>query len=137
MIGWFVDTSTWSHAVRRSRPSEHPSVRRLAHAVAQREEVATTGLVLQELLVGVRSPAQRLTVLDHVSSVELLMPGRSDHLVAADLATECQEAGVQLKAVDALIASLCIAHDRVLLTADRDFEHAARIIPLQVWRPAA
>jgi predicted nucleic acid-binding protein len=38
--------------------------------------------------------------------------------------------------VDALLAHLAIANDLALPTTDRDFESAARSVPLRLWRPA-
>ena len=37
-----------------------------------------------------------------------------------------------LDTIDALIAQLCIEHDLALLTADKDFTHAARFVPLRL-----
>lgn len=54
---------------------------------------------------------------------------------AAELRNKCRRAGVQVGTIDALIAQLCIRHDLVLLTTDRDFVLAAGHCTLQVWKP--
>ena len=48
-----VDTSVWSLALRRDAPADVPEVRALRDALAGGEIVATTGVILQELLQGV------------------------------------------------------------------------------------
>ena len=132
----FVDTSVWSLAFRRDSPSDAPEPGRLREALASREAVYTTGLVLQELLQGFRGPAARDAILERFASLPIIVPGREDHVAAADIRNFCRRHGVQLGTIDALLARLCLRHDLELLTADRDFLHAARHVPLRIWRPA-
>lgn len=47
----------------------------------------------------------------------------------------CRRASVQIGTIDALLAELCIRHKLVLLTAGKDFLHAAALCALRVWRP--
>ena len=68
--------------------------------------------------------------------MELIEPNRDDYVSAARRANTCRQSGIQLGSVDALLAQLAIANDLTLLTTDRDFENAARLIPLRLWRPA-
>ncbi|MBS1848228.1 MAG: PIN domain-containing protein, partial [Actinobacteria bacterium] len=69
-------------------------------------------------------------------AIPFVEPTRADYAGAADVSLVCRRAGVQLGAIDALIAQVCIANDLTLLTADRDFAHAARHVPIDVWNPA-
>jgi hypothetical protein len=48
------------------------------------------------------------------------------------LRNTCRRNGVQIGTIDAVIAQLCIEHDLSLLTADNDFIHAARFVPLRL-----
>ncbi|MGH2973472.1 MAG: hypothetical protein ACRDLL_01190 [Solirubrobacterales bacterium] len=48
----FVDTSVWSLALRRDRPSNEPAVERLHQVLDSGQAVISTGLVLEELLQG-------------------------------------------------------------------------------------
>lgn len=56
-------------------------------------------------------------------------------LAGGEIRNECRRHGVQLGTIDALIAALCLSRETTLLTTDRDFVHAARHIPLRLWRP--
>lgn len=129
----FVDTSVWSLALRRDSP-EHPAVDFLGDALRRAESICTTGLVLQEILQGFRGARERDAIIERLSSLPLLVPDREDHVAAADLRSTCRRHGVQVGTIDALLARLCLRHDLLLLTTDRDFEHMARHVPLRLWQ---
>lgn len=131
----FVDTSVWSLALRRDGTSNEPSVRRLREALDSGEGVFTTGLVLQELLQGFHGPAARQAILDRFASLPLLVPDRSDHVEAAASRNVCRRHGVQVGTIDALLAQLCVRHDLVMLSTDRDFTLMAPHVGLTVLEP--
>ncbi len=130
----FVDTSVWSLAFRRDVASTAPAVRVLRGALDGGETVVVTGLVLQELLQGFAGARARKDLIDRFAALPLLAPERQDHIDAADLRNRCRRAGLQIGAIDAVIAQLCIRHDLTLLTTDNDFVLAARHCPLRVWK---
>lgn len=128
-----VDTSVWSLALRRDTEGIEPEVRQLKDALLGADQVATTGLVLQELLQGFAGPRARELIIDRFAALPLLQPDRQDHVDAAALRNACRQAGVQVGTIDALIAQLCIRYEVTLLTTDRDFSLIARHCPLRVW----
>ncbi len=129
----FVDTSVWSLALRRDIPADEPEVERLRDALRSGEGVFTTGLVLQELLQGFAGPRDGGAIVSRFEPLPLLMPDRADHIAAAGLRNACRRGGVQAGTIDTLLAQLCIRHDLVMLTTDRDFEQMARHTPLRIW----
>lgn len=129
----FVDTSVWSLALRRDARPEGIQVRRLRTALSSGESVHTTGIVLQELLQGYRGPRNRAQIVHHFAALPVIVPTRSDHVDAAELRNECRRHGIQVGTIDALLAQLCIRHDLVMLTTDRDFRRIADWTPLQLW----
>ncbi len=131
-----VDTSVWSLAFRRDTDQQVPEVVALRSALDGGEPVVITGIILQKLLQGFSGPKARRELLEKFSALPMLMPDRSDHIDAAQLRNHCRRAGVQLGTVDALFAQLCIRHDLVLLTTDKDFISAAKHCDLVVWQPA-
>lgn len=131
----FVDTSVWSLALRRDTVPEGPEVRRLQDALSGGETVHTTGVVLQELLQGFRGPRASGQIVERFAALPMVVPTRSDHVDAAELHNECRSHGIQIGTIDALLAQLCLRHDLVMLSADRDFHHIAGWTPLQLWRP--
>lgn len=129
----FVDTSVWSLALRRNQATEGPEVNRLRDALGGGEAVYTTGVVLQELLQGIRSPSHRSRIVEHFASLPILVPTRNDHTEAADLYDECRRQGIQVGTIDALLARLCISRGLVMLSTDRDFLYIAECTSLQLW----
>jgi len=129
----FVDTSVWSLALRRDTPSDHPAVTRLRDALTRGEQVFTTGLVLQELLQGFRGPQAAESIIERFAALPFIAPTRAHHIEAASLRNACRRRGVQIGTIDTLLASLCIAHDLVMLSTDRDFARIAELTPLVLW----
>jgi hypothetical protein len=127
-----VDTSVWSLALRRDRPSDHPVVATLRSALEGGEAVLLTGIVLQELLQGIRGPKGREALLERFAALPLVTPDRQDHVEAAALHTACRRKGLQVGTIDALLAQLCLRHDLTLLTTDGDFSGIAKVAPLRV-----
>lgn len=132
-----VDTSVWSLALRRDAPSGEPEVRHLAQALLGAEVLVTTGLILQELLQGFSGPTAHARIVERFAALPLIHPDREDHASAAALRNTCRRAGLQIGTIDALIAQLCIRHDLLLLSTDKDFAHAARHCPLRLWPASA
>ena len=128
----FVDTSVWSLALRRNS-SEGPEVERLRDALIDGESICTTGLVLQELLQGIRGPKAPALVSERFAATDWVSPTRVDHIEAANIRNACRRRGVQVGTIDALLARLCISRNLTMLTTDRDFEHVAEMTPLKVW----
>jgi hypothetical protein len=134
-LSLLVDTSVWSLAFRRDAPADVPEVQYLARCLGGREEVFTTGLVLQELLQGFAGPRQRRLIIDRFFALPFVVPDREDHVEAAALRNRCRARGVQVGTIDALLAQLCIRHGLGLLTTDRDFERVAGLSPLRLALP--
>ena len=129
----FVDTSVWSLALRRDKPSQAPEVQALVRALGGSELVVTTGLVLQELLQGFNGAKAGAAIVERFGALALVQPERDDYIAAAEVRNRCRRGGVQIGTVDALIAQLCIRHDLTLLTVDLDFTHAAKHCKLKLW----
>lgn len=133
----FVDTSVWSLAFRRDAPSTAPEVEALRQALETGQEIATTGLVLQELLQGFSGPRAREQIVSNFSGLPLLSPDRDDHIRAADLRNRCRRAGIQIGTIDAILAQLCLHYGLVMLTTDKDFAAMAAREPLRLWKAKA
>ena len=130
-----VDTSVWSLALRRDALVAEPEVQVLKDALLGADVVVTTGLVLQELLQGFSGPKASVQIIERFTALPLLQPDREDHIAAAALRNTCRRVGVQVGTVDAILAQLCIRHDLVLLSTDKDFRLAAKHCPLRIWSP--
>ncbi len=126
-----VDTSVWSLALRRDAP-ESDAVASLKQCIDRGDLLFTTGIIVQELLQGLRGPKQRERLVNRLSSFPVIVPDLSDHIEAAALQRTCRQKGIQIQTVDAILAQLAIGHDLDFLTNDRDFDMIARHFPLRV-----
>lgn len=131
-----VDTSVWSLAFRRGAPHAELEVAALQAALERGQAIVSTGLILQELLQGFAGPRARADLIERFAALPFLSPDRQDHIEAATLRNLCRRKGVQMGTIDALLAQLCIRHDLLLLTTDRDFAHAAKHCALRIWTGA-
>jgi predicted nucleic acid-binding protein len=136
-VSLLVDTSVWSLAFRRDGDPSAPEVQALHHALAGADQVFTTGLVLQELLQGFAGPKSRAQLIDRFAALAFLQPDREDHIQAAELRNTCRRNGVQIGTIDAVLIQLCVRHDLVLLSADRDFRAAAQHVKFRLWSAVA
>jgi len=91
------------------------------------------GLVLQEVLSGIRNPRQ-FADLEHrlVNGFEIVHPTTDDHVAAAKLRNTCLANGLNVSGADCLIATLTIAGNHRLLAADTDFQALAKYSKLQL-----
>ena len=130
-----MDTSVWSLALRRDRPSDLPEVAALERALTDGDVVTTTGLVYQELLQGFRGPRDQRAIVARFAALPFLTPDRHDHYEAAQLRNRARRRGVQVGTIDAILAQLCIRYELRLLTTDADFSRIAEHEPLECWTP--
>lgn len=128
-----VDTSVWSLALRRDGAGDTREVMALRDALDGADSVVTTGLVLQELLQGFNGPKAREAIIERFGALPLIQPDRQDHIGAAEVRNLCRRHGVQVGTIDALLIQLCGRYELTLLSADKDFEHAAPHLPFRLW----
>jgi predicted nucleic acid-binding protein len=126
-----VDTSAWIEFQRATGSSVDE---RLTAAIAADEPLATTGVVLLELLAGARDERQASDLrrlLDRCRFLPLEEP--SDHEAAAALYRACRRQGTTVRRLpDCLIAVVAIRAGASLLHLDADFDVLARHAPLRI-----
>jgi predicted nucleic acid-binding protein len=105
----------------------------LIRALEAGDTLFTTGLVLQEILQGFVGAKSRDQIVERFSALPLIVPDRDDHIHAAELRNQCRRKGVQIGTIDALLAQLCLRHDLMMLTADKDFSRVAEHAALKIW----
>lgn len=129
-----VDTSAW---IEFQRATGSAADRWLTAAIAAEAPLATTGLVLLELLAGARDEQQARDLrrlLDRCRFLPLEEP--SDHEAAAALYRACRREGTTIRRLaDCLIAAVAIRARVALLHRDADFDALARHAPLRLVEP--
>jgi predicted nucleic acid-binding protein len=131
-----VDTSVWSLALRRSQAhaSSTPYVAALADLIRDGHALII-GPVRQELLSGVRTPAQAKTLRDRLRAFPDIILDTADYEQAAAFSNLCRSQGVQGSSVDFLISSVAARRHLPIFTTDRDFERYAPILGLRLHSP--
>jgi hypothetical protein len=124
-----ADTSAWVEFL---RATGSRCDLRLRKALRSEETVWLPAVVLQELLQGVRDPAQFARLDEQLTR----LPG-FDALAPRDLARDaamlyarCRWQGVTPRSPnDCVVAACALASDLPVLASDRDFEAMARVEP--------
>lgn len=122
----FVDTNVLSLLFRRNQVPDYarPLLHRLKWLVAT-DRVVIPGLVVQELLSGIRHQEQFDRIHGLLQSLPLIHTSPAQHVAAARIANLCASKGVATHVTDALLASLALEAHGWVLTEDPDFLHMA------------
>ncbi len=133
-----VDTSVLSLAFRRKAKTvpEPPLVRIFRGLVVADQPVAVPGIVLQELLSGVRSASEFTRLLGLMQGFPKVLATEESHASAAKIFNACRQAGITVSTVDCLIAATVIETRSRLLTGDEDFVLMAPHCGLHLYAPS-
>ncbi len=126
-----VDSSAWIEFL---RATGSPAHLRLRAALQQEAELASTDVVVMEILAGARDEADRDRLRRLLFGVEFLaVEGPADYERAAELYRLCRSRGeTPRNLADCLIAAVAIRNEAELLCEDSDFQVIARHAPLRV-----
>jgi predicted nucleic acid-binding protein len=130
-----LDTSVLSRAFRRATPG--PSEQRVRVALEAlmvgQAALGLPGIVLQEVLSGIRNPRQFADLERRLlDGFEIVHATTHDHIAAAKLRNACLTRGLNVSGTDCLIAHLAVAGGHRLLASDEDFQAIARHSKLQL-----
>ncbi|MBI3345233.1 MAG: PIN domain nuclease [Gammaproteobacteria bacterium] len=128
-----VDTSAWVDFFNGHASAEARTLQRL---IASDEVIAITGVILTEILSGLKTETQATKVGDLLSVFEYLDGlTQQDYLLAAKIYRTCRGRGTTLSStVDCLIAQLALSRNCWLLTKDKDFQLIKKFFPLKLWK---
>ena len=100
--------------------------------IADAEPFALTGIVVTEILQGLRRDVSRIE--HYLSQWEMLEPlGLSTYREAAAIFRRGRAKGFSLTTIDTLIAAIALDHRAALFTVDQDFSRVARITRLELY----
>jgi predicted nucleic acid-binding protein len=131
-LNTIADTSVWSLILRRGTPSEDPQAQKLLRLIAEGPGVVLLGVIVQEILQGIRNPKHFARIRQDLANFPLLALEREDYVAAAELGNRCLARGVVPSTVDVQIAAACLQHDCALLTCDADFSRLASCCALRL-----
>ena len=126
-----VDSSAWIELFRATGSETHL---RLKAALESRAVLATTDVVLMEILAGARDDDERDWLRRFLYDRRFLrVQGTADFESAAEIHRLCRRGGeTPRRLTDCLIAAIAIRKGAELLCLDSDFETIARHTPLRL-----
>jgi hypothetical protein len=128
-----LDSSVWID-IHRARQTD---ATRYVDARDEHEELATTGIIFQEVLQGFRNKAEYGYVRELLWSTLILEPRElATYELAAQLYLKARARGLTIrKPNDCLIAALALEHEALLVHNDRDFLALAQVEPALLVYP--
>ena len=124
-----VDSSVWIDFLGSSPSAAGTELRRM---IADAEPFALTGIVVTEVLQGLRRDVSRIE--HYLSQWDMLEPvGYNTYQEAAGIFRNARTKGVAVTTVGALIAAIALEHGATLFTLDQDFTRIARTVRLPLY----
>lgn len=131
-----LDTSVLSLAFRRRRrPPAATTGAELERMIEQDLPLAVPGIVVQELLSGLRETSEVARLQAAIQGFPVIAATVGDHLAAAKIANSCRAKGIATSTIDCLIAAQAIGSGAHLFTLDEDFVRIATACDLELWSP--
>lgn len=124
-----VDTSIWVDFFRNPSASGNATLEGL---IKGQNRVAICGIVLQEILQGIRDQQSFETTRQRLIFLPFLEDGREVHILAASLYRDLRRNGITVPSTDVLIAAIAIHHGFLLMSGDRHFLDIAAFSNLQL-----
>jgi predicted nucleic acid-binding protein len=122
-----VDSTLWIDFFRGSNESGRAALRQLIRA----HQAVLTGIVLAEVLQGVRSEQESISVRDQFFSIAYFETTKETWTEAGSLSAELRRKGLTIPLTDLIIAALAMEHDAEVFTTDPHFE---KIPGLKLYR---
>ena len=127
-----VDTTAWIDFFG-DRPEPH--VAALQELIENDEDICLCGVILAEVLQGIRSDSDYRKTKDYFDALIFLPMRQATYVRAADIYRSLRKKGITIrKPVDCMIASVAIEHDLLLLHNDRDFDQIAKHSKLKIMK---
>ena len=125
-----IDTTVWIDFFA-DRPAPH--VAALQELIENDEDLCLCGIVLAEVLQGIRSNSDFRKTKDYFEALIFLPMQQATFVSAADIYRSLRKKGITIrKPVDCMIASVAIEHDIPLLHNDRDFDQIEKHSRLKI-----
>lgn len=125
-----VDTSVWIDFF---RASDLPHVQRLEKFIDLGENIALCGVILTEILQGIRDESTYHRTRSYLEFLRFLPMTQEVFIEAAQIYRSLRAKGITVrKPLDCMIAATALVHQAQLLHNDRDFMAIAQHYPLQV-----
>ena len=114
-----VDTTVWIDFF---SARSYPHVKALENLILNREDICLCGIILTEILQGIRKDSEFNRTRDLLANLIFLSMPYSIFLRSAEIYRNLRRKGITIrKPMDCIIASVALEHDIPLLHNDKDF----------------
>ncbi len=125
-----IDTTVWIDFFKNKNT---PQVSVLDLLLSENEDVCTCGIVLAEVLQGVRDDRTYRKIKSDFDNLVYLPMNQSTFIKSADIYRNLRKKGITIrKSLDCMIAAVAITHHVQLLHNDRDFDPIEKHYSLNV-----
>ena len=115
-----IDTSVWIDFLAGRNTSQAKAVESL---VESREDICICGVVLTEVLQGIRDDKEYEVTKAVLSDLVFLPMTPETFYMAAHMYRTCRSKGIAIRnSTDCMIAATCLQHEAALLHNDKDFD---------------
>ncbi|MDD2501765.1 MAG: PIN domain nuclease [Geobacter sp.] len=125
-----VDTSIWIDFF---QAPDSPTAEALATLITGHNQVVLCGVVLQEVLQGIRGQRNFELVHERLTKFPFVDADKETWLQAANLYRNLRTKGITIPTTDATIAALTMQHNLLLFSRDRHFEAIAADTALRLY----
>jgi len=115
--GVLADTSVWIEFFKPESP-----IGKKLEALIVKNSVRICGIILFELLRGVKSEAEKTKILEALSTIEYLEMTKSLWQKAGEISASIKKKGLNLPLSDIFIAAIAIEYELHIFTLDKHFE---------------
>ena len=128
-----VDTTVWVDFFS-GRPCPHVDI--LEQLLKSGEDICVCGIILAEVLQGIRSDSNHAKTKNFFESLIFLPMTRATFLLSSQIYRTLRKKGFTIRTpLDCMIASVAIEHRVSLLHNDRDFNLIAKHTSLEIVKP--
>jgi predicted nucleic acid-binding protein len=126
-----VDTSVWIDFLRGEYSPERTKLHQL---LENGEDLSITGIILTEILQGIRETAALQETRQYLIEFPVVEPrGTDTYIRAAEIYQVCRKRGKTIRStIDCLIASICLENNFQILHKDADYSSIRDCTGLQV-----
>lgn len=126
---FIVDTTVWIDFFK-NRDTDQ--IIPLLSAIQNQDDICICGVILTEILQGIRNPNEYTEVKDALKSLVMLPIYESTFVFAADIYRKLRKHGITVrKTIDCIIAAVALENKIPLLHNDKDFELIAKHFELK------
>jgi predicted nucleic acid-binding protein len=125
---FLIDTSAWILGLTRNSSNQ---IKNILTIILDKDQSATTGIIILELLQGTRTKKEYTEILSDLSALHYFEVNKEIWEKSSRLGFDLRRIGKTIPSTDLLIASVALHYNLTLLHADNHFEQIQEHVNLK------